>query len=361
MKVLHILNELRPSGAEVMLRLAAPYWKEQGLDLHVLSTGQRAGSFAEALTEAGFTVHHLPFASSPHFYLQFIRLIRTYRFDVVHLHTEHATLTYAVLARLAGTKRILRTIHSNFLFRGITRSTRALRRFLVRQLGVIQISVSKAVQQNEAKRFKNPTLLIYNWYDDSWFVPPTPEQKQAARAAIGLDDSEKCLVSVGNCAPHKNHSIILQAMRLLREEGLLVKYLHIGEEDWHKTERKLASQLGVDQQVCFLGYQRDVRPYLWAADVFVMPSSYEGFGIALLEAMACGLCIVLANSPGLSEWAELFPEIIYTEVDPSSLSQAIKKALHISRHGCMLSKKVADTFSVKCGARAYADLYNRGT
>lgn len=359
--VLHVLNELRPSGAEVMLKLAAPYWMEHGLDLHVLSTGQKPGSFAEALTDAGFKVHHLPFANSPNFYMRLIRLIRAYRFDVVHLHTEHATLTYAVLARLAGTKRILRTIHSNFLFRGITRSTRALRRFLVRQLGVIQISVSRTVQENELERFKNPTLLIYNWYDDSHFVPPTPKQRQAARAAIGLDDSEKCLISVGNCAPPKNHAVILQALRLLKEEGLQVKYLHVGEEDRDKTERRLAGQLGVDQQVYFLGYQKDVRPYLWAADVFVMPSSYEGFGIALLEALACDLRIVLAHSPGLTEWAELSPGIIYTEIDPNSLFRAIKKALHPScPHGHILSEQVAEIFSVRRGAQAYADLYKRG-
>lgn len=356
--VLHILNELRPSGAEVMLKLAAPYWQEQGIVLHVLSTGKVTGIFADELAQAGFTVHHIPFSDMFSFYSRLIQLMRAYRFDVVHIHTEHATLTYAFLGRLAGIPTIVRTIHSNFLFRNTTRITRMVRRFLQRKLGVVQVSICHAVQKNEAGRFKNPTLRIDNWYDDSHFVPPSITQKKATRHALGLDSAGKYLITIGNCSPIKNHAALLQALWLLRQKGIGIAYLHVGEEDREKTERALAAQLGIGEQVYFLGYQKDVRPYLWAADIFVMPSCYEGLSIALLEAMACGLSIILANSPGLREWADFSPEIIITNPDPENLAKAITQALEVpAARDKDLPRKVREAFSVQRGARAYAELY----
>jgi len=109
----------------------------------------------------------------------------------------------------------------------------------------------------------------------------------------------------------------------------------------------------------FLGYCTDVRPYLWAADFFVMPSLYEGFGVAVLEEMACGLRMVLANSPGLRWWAEIFPGIIYAEPDAESLAAAIASTLEsrTSADQVALSNRVAEIFSVNRGAQEYLELY----
>jgi len=226
MRVLHILNELRPSGAEVMLKIAAPYWQERGVELHVLSTGQVKGIFADNLANAGFTVHHIPFSNSAGFYTQVIRLMRTARFDVVHLHTEHATLTYALLARYAGIPRIIRTIHSTFIFRGITQLTRAIRRFITRKLGVLQVSVSKTIQENEVRRLGNPTILINKWYDNLHFIPLMDGQKEASRTALGIKNSQKCLITVGNCSAVKNHKAVIQALRLLEQRNIHLIYFH---------------------------------------------------------------------------------------------------------------------------------------
>ncbi len=67
-KVLHILNSLRPSGGEVMLKLAAPFWQSQGLALSILSTGTQPGPFADSLNNAGYEIYHIPFSKSPKFF-----------------------------------------------------------------------------------------------------------------------------------------------------------------------------------------------------------------------------------------------------------------------------------------------------
>lgn len=357
-KVLHILYELRPSGAEVMIKIASPYWKEDGVELHVLSTANVVGDYADKLSNEGIIIHHIPFAYSLKFYNQLVRLICSNHFDVVHIHTERTALTYACLARLAGVPRIIRTLHSTYLFEGRTRFNRAVRRWAIRQLGVVQVSVSDSVKKNEQSRFRNSTHLIYNWYDDAHFIPPSLQERVEARKTLGLLGNEKVIVSVGNCAPVKNHVSIIQALALMKHVGQNPVYWHIGEEDTEEEERNLVRELDLGAQVFFWGRQDDVRPFLWAADVFVMPSFREGFGVAMLEAVGSGIPVVLARSPGLEEWSAFFPEIIYTDTSPNDLArglmQVLKMQIETERVGNSLLKS---KFAVKRGAQEYYKIY----
>ncbi len=90
MRVLHVLAELHPSGAESMLLSARPVFLENGFDGEILSTGRAVGPFASLLRAAGYKVHHIPFAKSPRFFLDVYRLMRRGGYDVIHLHTERA-------------------------------------------------------------------------------------------------------------------------------------------------------------------------------------------------------------------------------------------------------------------------------
>ncbi len=357
MKVLHILNELRHSGAEVMLKIAAPYWQESSLALHILSTGVQKGRYADKLGESGYVIHHLPFQNSPVFYYRLYNLLKEQEINIVHIHSEHASLTYAIIAKLAGCQ-VIRTIHSNFLFTGTTKITRTIRRWLIRIIGVKQVSISTAVRDNEQNRFKNPTQLIYNWYDDAHFIPPTLSERILIRKKFGISSKAKVIVSIGNCAPVKNHAAILHAMKSLKESGLCIHYLHVGEENETQTERKLVEELGIEAQVFFCGSNEDVRPFLWAADFFVMPSLHEGFGIAMFEAMATGICVILAKSPGLIEWSILFPNLVYVNPIPNDIVAILKNlAIPNNKNRKNLYRLLKEKFGTSRGAREYQNLY----
>jgi len=356
--VLHVLNEIRPSGGEVMIKIASPYWKESGVELHALSTAKAVGAYSDKLSNAGILIHHIPFSNSLNFYFRMINLIRSNHVDVVHIHTEQTFLTFVILARLAGVTRIIRTIHNNYLFEGIIRFNRSIRRWIVRKLGVIQVSISVSVKQNEKIRLGNPTYLINNWYDDAHFSRPSQKERNESRQALGVMETEKVILSIGNCSKVKNHTAIIHALELLKQNGLSPFYWHIGEEDAQEEERNLVHQLGLDAQVLFWGRQDDVRPFLWAADVFVMPSLYEGFAVALVEALASGLPAVLARTPGLDQWDAIIPELTYTDVTPDDLSRGLKKSLQ-AQYKTDKTKSILlkDKFGLKRGAQEYLDLY----
>jgi glycosyltransferase involved in cell wall biosynthesis len=118
--------------------------------------------------------------------------------------------------------------------------------------------------------------------------------KNLARIALGEDHADVLLVSVGRLARQKNHVFLIQLLGALPGFKLLIA----GDGDDSKL-RAEATQMGVGQRVRFLGQlSRDrMDELLCAADIFLLPSLYEGQSNALLEAMAAGLPIVTSDIP----------------------------------------------------------------
>lgn len=362
MKVLHILNELNPSGAETMLRSVAPVWQEQGITGHILSTGQAVGAYAASLRAVGYCIHHIPFTRSSPFFIAVARLLRAERYDVVHVHTEQAHLAYAATARLVGVPRIVRTIHSTFHFRGALRVRRLVERLLARALcRTIMVSISPSVTQVEQQCMSNPTVMIPNWYDSQRIRPPSAQERLAARIRFGFREDTFVVVSVGNCSAIKNHVAVLNSISELLRSNLKVSYLHIGREELEYPERRIATLLGVSDHVRFMGMTDDVLPALHAADAFVMPSLHEGFGVAAVEAMGAGLPVILNDSPGLRDLAGI-PGVVLARVDKGELTSALQAMalLHPAERvelGRTLCESVADQFGAPKGASAYTRIY----
>src|SRR5690606_29729409 len=111
------------------------------------------------------------------------------------------------------------------------------------------------------------------------FVPTQPDEWSSLRRMRGIEESTFVIISVGNCSHVKNHALLIEALASLRGR-LDFHYLHVGMEELGYPERRLSDELGIADRVTFLGYVDDVLPYLRLADLFVMPSLYEGLGNA---------------------------------------------------------------------------------
>jgi glycosyltransferase involved in cell wall biosynthesis len=357
-RVLHILAELRPSGAEVMLRIAAPIWFV-GANSHViLATGAVEGSYAGSLRAAGFEIVHIPFRKRVRFFYKVFTLIRCGQFDAVHIHTEQANVFYGIVARLAGVDRIVHTIHNVFPFTGLLRLVRIAMRQGLRVLGATPVAVGPSVAANEEQHLWNRTVIIPNWYDASLFRPPSQEERAAARRSYGIQDSRPVIATVGNCNEWKNHPLLFKALKLLLKKRDDWLYLHAGAEDKCRSERLLAAELGVAERCSFLGLIDDPRSVLWAADIFVMPSLREGFSIAAIEAAACGLPLVLSAVPGLRDLKTRMSDGFWVQLEPEAVADGIERAYLRFPSGSAGNASSARTeFGVEIGATAYYDLY----
>jgi glycosyltransferase involved in cell wall biosynthesis len=354
LRVLHILNELRFSGAERMLLAAAGRFAQQGIESTILSVGAEPGPMAARLAAAGYRLEQLPFAASAAFLARLRRHVAG-RFDVVHLHAERGYFWLALAVRAAGVRAIVRTIHAGFAFTGALRLERRIQRALLRRAGVKQVAISPSVQEIEQDRFGNPTLLIPNWYDDRHFRPPTPAERAAARAALGLADGQTAVACVGNCEAVKDHPTLLRALAIAPGRDRLV-LLHAGAEQAGAPERRLCEELGIAHQVRFLGAVDDVRPVLHAADLFVMCSLREGFGLAAIEALACGVPAVLTDVPGLRDLRGRFRYAEAPAGDPAALAARLGAGRPESDNPNPAAAR--RYYGVNAGVEAYVALYH---
>ncbi len=361
LKVLHVLAELRPSGAEVLLRSAAPFFADHGVECDILATGKVVGDYAPALQAAGYRIHHIPYAPTVEFFTSVARFAKRGGFDVVHLHSERAFIAYVLAARRVGVRNLVRTVHNTFQFDGFLRLRRGIERRLAERLGVRFVAISDGVDRNERRRFGTAPVVIQNWFDSRHFQPPTAQQRDRARVSLGIGPDEYALITVGHCSEVKNHGALIAA--LARFDAVRWRYLHVGLEQAGQPERALALQLGVLERIEFVGARDDVRPLLHAADLYLMPSRYEGFGIAAVEALATGLPALLADVPGLGDLRQHLPDLVYCEPQVDDIAAALAPFLAAGvgadAGAARRSQTVHELFGAAGGARAYCELYAR--
>lgn len=302
-KVLHILAEIKYSGAEVMLRLAGNYLTEKNTALYALSTGDKMGDFAPILEESQYQVHHIRFSYSLSFIITFFKFLRQHQFDVAHIHREGGRLAIAFICKMAGVRKIVATVHNVFgiLFTGRRRIQKIIERWIQRNiLGVVFISIGESVANTERKYLKNTTVLIPNWIDAHLFQPATSQEEvRQARQKMGIGE-ELVITTVGSFINAKGHIDALKAVCLLKEKiDKKFVLLLVGGGYLKESYQQYIEENGIGEYVRFMGQIKNVREILIASDVYVMTSKFEGLPISLLEALHCGIPAVVYNNYGL--------------------------------------------------------------
>lgn len=349
-RVLHVLHELLPSGAETCLKVAGPLWAEQGISCDVLATGAQLGSFAGDLRDAGYRTGHLPIVPFGHFAGTFPRLLRQEGYDVVHTHVEGANFFIDLLAMYGGA-RVVQHVHNVFAFEGALRTERIVQRRLLRMLGVPFIGVSSDVVDNELTRFRNDARLLLNWVDLDVFHPPHADQRANSRESLDINDGVFALTTVANCNDAKNHDALLRALATLPDH---IVWLHVGEGPTTPTEQELARTLGVAHRVRFLG-RRDPIPALRAADAYLQPSINEGLSIAAIEAIAMRIPAVLSDAPGFRNLRAMDAAAVWVGTDPISIAEGIQRLVDGHRPSGTLD--IEEAFSHRRAVPRLAAIY----
>ena len=303
MKVLHILGELQFSGAEVMLSTAAEKFKKAGLDLTILSTGPSEGIYADYYRNLGWKVDHIRFRRTPKFFWELYRYTKRHQFDVIHVHTEGAFIYNAFVLHFAGSKRIVSTVHNNFLFNTYLTKRRKLHHYLATKfLKVRFTSISDSVKETEWVIYNTKTTLINNWIDVESF-----KQKRLTNTKnLSISERVKAprLVSVGKCIDIKNHQANFELVKELVSRGINCHYVHIGCGDLEAEEKAWVKKNKLEQYVTFISHTDRVADYLASCDFYLMPSHCEGLGNACVEAMAARLFCIVNDAPGLNTLIE---------------------------------------------------------
>ncbi|OGA16866.1 MAG: hypothetical protein A3G25_20330 [Betaproteobacteria bacterium RIFCSPLOWO2_12_FULL_63_13] len=163
---------------------------------------------------------------------------------------------------------------------------------------------SRMVAAEIARWFKLPERMlyvIYNGVDLQAFHPALREQhRRTVRASLDIAESEMIYLFVGSGFERKGVPQLLEAFARLRNRA--ARLVIVGADRQTGALRRRARSMGLGDRVVYAGPQGDVRPWYGAADCFVLPTLYDPFPNAVLEAMASGLPVVTSDSCGAAEF-----------------------------------------------------------
>lgn len=269
----------------------------------VLAAGQ-ASRFLEAARERGIAVETIPAGPdvNPAAVAALARHIRRFGPDLVHTHLIHADLHGALAAALARVPTVS-SFHGThpFFERGPVRLAERLALRRARRVIAISRWVREFLLAQGLARPEQVDVVYYGVRAGGWQAAGADRKR--AREALGLGPEEYVVGVASRLVPHKGHDTLLRAGAQLGD-AVPLRVLVAGDGPLRERLQRLASELGLEKRVRFLGFLGDVRLLLHACDVFCMPTSAalrEGFGLAALEAQAAAVPVVATRTASLPE------------------------------------------------------------
>ncbi len=361
LRVLSVIGQLNVGGAETYLTRIAQRIRQYGIDMEICAL-DRVGPRLGELERAGIVVHDTPYGRRVGLDIFTLlktidtvrRIARKGRFDIVHTYLYWSDIMGVTGAWLARCPRIIvgrRALHSwihaqRAVFHGLEQVTNAMANEV--------IANSEAVLRDAVatERFlPRVRAVIYNGIDVSDYDP----RPRSANGPLRL-------VTVGALAPRKGQEYAIEALRLVSIAGVQATLVLVGSgSDEHKL-RRLAAENGVERLITFAGEQLDPRPYLDAADVFLLPSRQEGFSNAILEAMASALPVIATDVGGNAE------AVVHGSggliVQPERAEALAAAITELAQHrgemwdmGRFNRERVAERFSLEASTRSLAGWY----
>lgn len=300
LRIAQMLESDGPGGAEfVLLRLSAEL-RDRGHEVVHIGPHAGCGWLAGEFRKAGFPSDVFTLRRPVDFRClrELADTLARHRIDVVHSHEFTMAVYGAAAARRLGVPHVT-TMHGDQTMMAKLRRRMALRWAFRRSRMVI--ACSDATRRDIESGLGLASGRIHTIRNG---VPVRSGDGRAIRAELGLDRDDVLIVCVGNVVPRKGHLQLLHA--LARVEGRL------GERPWRVAiagaRREAAPAIdafveerGWQQRVHLLGVRDDVPALLAGADIFAMPSLWEGLPLALLEAMFAGLPIIASDVSGIPE------------------------------------------------------------
>jgi N-acetyl-alpha-D-glucosaminyl L-malate synthase BshA len=232
---------------------------------------------------------------------QIMEVADEYTLDIVHAHyaIPHAISAYLAKKMMRGRgPKVVTTLHgTDITLVGRDDSFRAAVRFGIEESdGVTAVSRYLAERTRELFSIDKEIRVIYNFVDTARFSPKVESCIRSHFAPNG----EAILMHASNFRPVKRLSDTVEILARVRRH-LPAKLLLVGEGPDRQASHALAEELGMHDHVFYLGTQDAIERLLGCADLFLLPSSEESFGLAALEAMSCGTPVIGTAIGGLPE------------------------------------------------------------
>ncbi len=345
MRILHAIYSMMSGGAELMLTDIANIQAEQGHEVHLMIINEMESDEVMRRLSPKVQVHriHRPEGSrNPFYILKFNLALRHIHPDIVHIHVDSIM---RLIVKSRKTKYV-GTIHNTGI--DVKHLLRADRIF----------AISQAVKDDLKSRLNIDSTIVVNGID---FDKIDKNKRKKPSSPLRMVQTGRVVIY------QKGHDILIRAIAILKKKGLQTHVDFIGEPKDKEMLLQLANGLDVSDSVNFLGcYDRsDLYKKLSEYDLGVMPSRFEGFGLALVEAMAAAIPVIASNVDGP---AEILKEnrygLLFESENPEALADAIAKVANAypifkANAETAAYRYAVENYSIDATANKYLEEYKK--
>lgn len=352
MKIIQVMPEFGLAGAEKMAEMLTYQLIRSGINVIVVSFYDYQSSITQNFSEKKIPIIYLNKKAGLDVMvmMRFRKICQNEKPDAIHTHRY--VLPYVFLATMGMNVKIIHTVH-NIAEKEVSSWQQVIQNYLFRLKRIIPVAISPIVKESILKRYKineNMIPMIYNGIDSDLYSP---------KKEYSLHDGG-VILHIGRFNEQKNHRMLILAFEKVVQIFSSCRLILIGFGELYEEINELVHSLHLERNVVFLGLRNDISLQMNDADLFVLPSNYEGMPITLIEAMSIGLPIVATRVGGV-------PDIIsdkngvLIENGIENLALEILRLLSDKQLRVSLgtqAKKDALRFSAKRMALDYIRLYN---
>ena len=328
LRIAMMLESDGPGGAEMMIFRLAQQLRERGHTVVPVGPADGCGWLAERFRAEGFTpeVFRMRHAMDPSCVVGLMQLFRTHGINAVHSHEFTMAVYGGAAARLLGLPHVI-TMHGGVNPCG-TRRRRIALRWAMRTADHT-VMVARATRHQFATRLgvrESRFAVVPNG------VPIRRGDAERVRAEFNVQPGDCVMLAVGNLEKHKGHRVLLEALSRLGRNGTRLPWKLIiaggrGGDQQEALQEYVEDEDWADR-VHILSNRDDVPDLLALADIFVMPSLWEGLPMALLEAMVARKAIVASATAGIPEAIENGKEgLLVAPGEVDALAAALKSLI----------------------------------
>ena len=233
--------------------------------------------------------------------------LREEKFDIVHTHTSKAGLLGRLAAKLAGVPIVVHTPHGHVFFGYFKPVKTKIFIFLEKLASHITDKIVALTdrEKDDYRLFKitreEKSVVINSGVDLNRFKELSFGEKKSFKKKLGLPEDFLIAGTVGRLVPVKGQQFLIEAVKNIIHKYPSTLFIFAGDGHLRQNLNRKAIEMGIKDNVIFLGWRDDVDRIISIYDIFVLPSLNEGMGRVLVEAMAMGKPIVASRVGGIPD------------------------------------------------------------
>ncbi|MGE0192657.1 MAG: glycosyltransferase [Planctomycetota bacterium] len=365
LRVVHVRNSDRLSGPERLL-LDQARQRDVGVDasLAVFVRPGTSSPLLEAAEAAGLATHRIEQRSSYDHRItaRLVAVLEEARADVVVTHDYKANVVGAKAARKLGLPWVA-VVHGYTGEDAKVRAFEAWDRRALRKADAVVV-VSDALAERLAARGvpRERIHRVDNGIDAVQVADAADRGRAAARAALGASGHQRLIVALGRTSPEKGQDVLLEAFARVAPEAPDLRLALVGDGADRERLTARAAALGLADRVALPGWRSDGPACLAAAEVAVLPSRTEGLPIALLEALAVGVPVVVTDVGAMAEVVEHGRAgLVVPPDDAAALARALTRVLAdpagAKERAAYGRQRVTEHYGTRAQAKRLAAIY----